>query len=94
MACICYLKRGVLRVAKKTHETVADTKQPMAFCPCLVSLSAGDWHVPLVAPTHLKATSINPLKGKTEIPELDETKGLATTSNHHFRDGCKLLRVN
>lgn len=42
----------------------------------LVSPSTGDWHVPLLVPAQLKATSITPLKGKTEITKLDETKGL------------------
>lgn len=31
--------------------------------------------MPLVAPAQLKATSVTPLNGKTEITKLDETKG-------------------
>lgn len=31
--------------------------------------------MPLVAPTQVKANSITPLKGNTEITKLDETKG-------------------
>lgn len=41
----------------------------------LVSLCKGCWHMALVVPTQLHATSITPLKEKTEITKLDDTNG-------------------
>lgn len=62
MACTCW---GWLRNPRNTnrHKTIE------GFLPTgtwSMSLSTGDWHMPLVAPTQLKATAVTPLKGKTE----------------------------
>lgn len=44
-------------------------------CTWLVSLCKGCWHMALVVPTQLKASSITPLKEKAEITKVDETNG-------------------